>query len=107
MTYKLEIYLPKDIIPTILEAVTKLGACRVGDYDHVASYYEIEGCWRPLEASEPLTGEKNTVNYGKEYKLEIRCEETYVKSVLQKIRELHPYEEALINVIRLDNDRFK
>lgn len=77
MTYKLEIYLPKNIIPTI------------------------------LESSEPLTGEKNTVNYGKEYKLEIRCEETYVKSVLQKIRELHPYEEALINVIRLDNGRFE
>jgi len=107
VVYKIEIYLSKDLIGQMLEEVTKLGACRVGNYDHVASYYEIEGCWRPLDDSIPVTGDKNVVNYGKEYKLEIRCEELYIRDVLKKIREVHPYDEALINVIRLENHNFE
>lgn len=105
--YKIEVYLSKDLIPKIIEETTRLGAGKVGGYDHVASYYEIEGCWRPLGESPPFTGEKNQVNYGKEYKLELRCEEIYVRNVLKRIREIHPYEEALINVIRLENYKFE
>ncbi len=105
--YKLEIYLSRELIPQMLAEVTKSGACRVGNYDNVASYYEIEGCWKPLENSAPAAGEKNTVNYGREYKLEIRCKEKKVRDVLQKIRELHPYEEPLINIIKLENHNFE
>lgn len=107
VTYKIEVYLAKFLIPKIIEEVTILGAGRVGNYDHVASYYEIEGCWRPLSDSTPFSGDKNQVNYGKEYKLEIRCEEKYIKKVLKKIREIHPYDEALINVIKLENHKFE
>ncbi len=99
--------MPKDLIGRMLEEVTKLGACRVGNYDHVASYYEVEGSWRPLNDADPVTGDKNVINYGKEYKLEIRCEEQYVGGVVKKIREVHPYEEVLINTIRLDNHIFE
>jgi len=105
--YKIEVYLPEECIQnTILEA-TEAGACKVGDYDYIASYYQIEGCWRPLEESRPITGEKNKVNYGTEYKLELRCEEVHVKTVIEKIREVHPYEEALINIIKLENHLFE
>ncbi|MBI9011023.1 MAG: cytochrome C biogenesis protein [Clostridiales bacterium] len=105
--YKLELYLSKDLIPEMIELATSLGACEYDRYDHVASYYEIEGCWRPSERSNPVTGEKNTVNYGKEYKLELRCKEQYVKAVLGALRKKHPYEEAVIHVIRLDNHLFE
>lgn len=105
--YKIEVYLSKELIPKVIEGATELGACKIGNYDHVASYYEIEGCWRPLGDSTPFSGEKNRVNYGREYKLELRCEGDYVSSVLRRVRELHPYEEALINVIRLENHLFE
>ncbi len=105
--YKIEVYLSEDLIDDMITEATKLGACKIGDYDHIASYYEIKGCWRPLENSQPFTGEKNIVNYGSEYKLELRCEEKNVKSVLKRIREIHPYEEALVNVIRLENHLFE
>lgn len=105
--YKLEIYLPKDLIKTVIEEATKLGACKVGNYDYVVSYYEVEGCWKPLGEATPFSGKKNALNHGKEYKLEIRCEEPYVKNVLKRIREMHPYEEALINVIKLENTFFE
>ncbi|WDV44066.1 divalent cation tolerance protein CutA [Clostridiaceae bacterium M8S5] len=105
VVYKIEVYLSKDIINNVVDQVTKLGACSVGAYDHIASYYEIEGCWRPLDNSSPFSGKKNQINYGKEYKLELRCNEKCIDKVLKKIVEIHPYEQPLINVIRLENHR--
>jgi len=106
-SYKIEINLPIEFIGEIIRETTKLGACKIGQYDHVATYYEVEGCWRPLDKSNPVTGDKGEVNYGKEYKLEIRCEEDYIRNVLRKIREIHPYEEVLINVVKLYNNEFE
>ena len=105
--YKLEIYLSKALIPEMIEIANSIGACSYDQYDHVAACYEIEGCFRPLEDAKPVTGTKNTINYGKEYKLEIRCKEEYVKEVLKSLRDKHPYEEAVIHVIRLDNHLFE
>jgi len=104
--YKIEVLLPKEFIEPILSAASDLGACKVGDYDHVATFYEIEGCWKPGTESNPVTGVKNEINYGKEYKLEFRCEDSMVKEVLSEIKRIHPYEEVLINVIELVNYKF-
>lgn len=105
--YKFEVFLPEEYIEAVLDKAAQLGACRVGDYEHVASYYEVKGSWKPNENSKPVNGVKNEINYGSEYKLEFRCPEDKVREVLQSIRKVHPYEEALINVIRLDNDLFE
>jgi len=100
--YKIEIFLGKEYINKILEEINKLGACRVGNYDLVSTFYEVEGCFRPLEEANPYEGKIGEVFYGKEYKLEVRCEKIYLKKVVKKIREIHPYEEPLINIIKLE-----
>lgn len=105
--YKIEIYLSKELIPSVIQNVSEIGGCKVGDYDNVASYFELEGCWKPTESANPYSGKINSLNHGREYKLEIRCEEKIVGIVLRRIRELHPYEEALINVIQLSNHIFE
>lgn len=91
----------------MIEAASQMGACRVGEYENVASYYEVKGCFKPSESSNPYEGKKNEINYGTEYKLELRCEESLVRDLITTIRRLHPYEEALINVIQLSNHLFE
>ena len=46
------------------------------------------------------------INYGEEYKLEIRAPEHLVKEVVKVIKEVHPYEEVLFNIIQLQNHLF-
>lgn len=104
--YKIEVLLPKEIVEDIVNAASNLGACKIGDYENVATYYEIEGCWKPNSNSSPVTGEKNIINYGKEYKLEFRCEESKVLEVIREINRIHPYEEVVINIIELANGKF-
>lgn len=107
VSYKIEVFCPEDIIDELVEVACQNGAGKLGDYDHISAYYEIKGTWRPLGDSNPVTGEKNEINHGCEYKVEFRCKEQDVSGVLKAIRAVHPYELAVINVIKLENHRFE
>lgn len=103
---KLEVYLPRTFVEPIWEALHEIGAGVVGNYDHVVSFAPVEGAWRAKENANPYAGTAGDLSYGNEYKLEIRCPYNQVKKAIKIIRELHPYEEPLINVLPLLNNLF-
>jgi hypothetical protein len=104
--YKLEIFIPGEFLGKLQEAITRAGAGRVGSYDHCMSFYPVKGCWRPLEGSNPYLGKVGEVETGEEVKVEINCRHAYVAEVLRAIREVHPYETPLVNIIPLANHLF-
>ncbi len=103
---KLEIYTPKDYIQPLISALSQIGACNVGAYSHVSSYSEVSGTWKPEVGSHPFQGKIGELCCGQEYRLEVRCPFNCVEEALKIIKEIHPYEEPLINVIPLLNDLF-
>jgi len=104
--YKIEIYVPEEYIVQLRDKLNKVNACRVGEYDNVISITHVRGYWRPLENSTPFNGNKKEINEGTECKMEIRCKKEYVKDALKVIKETHPYEEPLVNVIPIMNSFF-
>lgn len=104
---KIEIYIPEEYVIKLRDELNKVNACKVGDYDHVVSITNVRGYWRPLEGSNPFDGEVGKICSGEECKLELRCKREYVKSALKVIREVHPYEEPLINIIPVINYLFE
>jgi hypothetical protein len=44
--------------------------------------------------------------WGSECKVEVNCREEYLIEVIQAVRNMHPYEEPVINVIPLANPRY-
>lgn len=104
---KLEIYTPAEYIGALRDSLAALGACKIGSYDHVISWQETKGCWRPLENSNPFQGEKGSICTGEEVKLEVRCPIGLVPEAQKVIRKIHPYEEPVINIIPLINDWFE
>lgn len=98
---KIEIYIPEEFIKPTVSALTELGACKIGNYDHVVSYGKVFGYWRPLNAANPVNGEKNEVNFGQECKMEVVCPYECLQAAIQVIRKNHPYEEPAINVLPL------
>jgi hypothetical protein len=105
--YKIEIYVPEKYVEEIRNSLNKIGACRLGKYDNVVAVTQITGYWRPLEGSNPFDGEKGKISRGSESKMEIRCKHDFVKQSIKKIKEIHPYEEPLINVIPIVNNQFE
>ena len=104
---KLEIYTPEEYIKELRDTLTRIGACKVGEYDHVVSYQETKGFWKPLAGSHPFNGEKEEINSGMETKMEVRCPIEKVNEAMEVIRKIHPYEEPVINVIPLLNHLFE
>lgn len=104
--YKIEIYVPEQNVEEIRNALNEIGACHVGKYDNVIAITQVTGHWRPLKGSNPFKGEKEKISKGSECKMEIRCKHDFVKQSIKKIKEIHPYEEPLINILPIVNNQF-
>ena len=103
---KIEIYVPEEYIINLRDELNKANACTIGDYDNVISITNVRGYWRPLEGSNPYNGEIGKVCEGVECKMEIRCKKECVKGAMKVIKEIHPHEEPLINIIPIVNELF-
>lgn len=104
---KLEIYVPEKFVEPIRDALASIDVCRVGRYSHVISYQDTKGFWKPLEDSNPYNGTIGEICAGCESKMEVRCPAEKVKEAMQVIRNIHPYEEPLINIVPLVNQYFE
>ena len=99
--YKLEIFLPQSCLPALQQALERVDAGHIGRYDRCLSYSYVTSCWRPLEGAEPCIGQVGEVSETQEIKAEVTCRAERVEETIQAIREIHPYEEPVINVIPL------
>ncbi|MGV2619745.1 UNVERIFIED_CONTAM: cytochrome C biogenesis protein [Halobacillus marinus] len=69
---KFEVLLPEEYIVPLRDQLRNNKVLTVGEYDHVVSYTETKGYWRPLQSSNPYSGEKNKVTFGSECKMEFK-----------------------------------
>jgi hypothetical protein len=104
---KLEIFVPKEYMLKIRDALANIGVGQVGNYDHCLAVYPVQGYYRPLPGAEPFEGEVEKISETVEYKIEVNCRRELVNEAIQVIRKIHPYEEPLVNVIPLANHLFE
>jgi len=104
--FKIEIFIPAEHVDALREALARAGAGEIGKYDHCCSVMDVRGYWRPLEGADPFQGEVGQVEQGMECKVEVNCRRERVEAVLKAIREVHPYEQPVVNVIPLANHLF-
>ena len=104
---KIEIYVPQDYVIALRDALSAVGAGHIGDYDHCVSITQVTGYWRPLENAHPFNGEIGAICEGSECKIEIRCKKEFIAEAVKVIKQIHPYEEPVINIVPLANDRYQ
>jgi hypothetical protein len=104
--FKLEIFIPASHLDALREALGQVGAGRIGNYDHCCSVMEVRGYWRPLKGAQPYQGEIGQIETGSECKVEVNCARELVPAAIKAIRVVHPYEEAVINILPLANHLF-
>lgn len=98
---KIEIFIPESHLEMLQAALQNVDAGHIGNYDSCLSYSPVTGCWRPLEGSTPYIGSCGTISTERELKVEVTCLTGRVKETLSAIKNVHPYEEPVINVIPL------
>jgi hypothetical protein len=95
-------------VENVRNAVCEIGAGIIGNYTYCTSSTKSIGTFMPNDNANPYIGKKNNLEFVEEEKLEFVCEINKVKSVISKLREIHPYEEPAIDIIPLlDEESFK
>ncbi len=98
-SYKIVVFTPEENLFKLRKAMAAAGAGVIGDYGECAFVTRGSGSFMPNEAADPFLGNIGEVNEVPEVKLEMVAEEKSLASVVQAIRENHPYEEAAFDIL--------
>ena len=103
-TVKISVTVPNEDVKAVREAICNEGAGVIGNYTYCTMTTKCIGTFIPGDKANPYIGEKNKLEFVDEEKIESICEINIVKKVLKKLREVHPYEEPVIEIIPLINE---
>ena len=98
---KIAFFVPEEHKEVVKAAMFLAGAGGIGNYDQCS--WEIEGIgqFRALDGADPFLGAVGEIERVKEFKVEMVCSDSVVKSVIQALKQAHPYEEPAYDVISL------
>lgn len=105
---KISVTMPVKFIDKMRTEIFKIGAGNIGNYTNCSICTKCKGTFKPSSSANPHVGEKNKLEFLDEIRLEINCDVAKVSDVIKKIKEIHPYEEPVIDIIPLfDESNFK
>ena len=90
--YKIEFYTPESHLETVKKAMFAAGAGHLENYDCCCWQTKGIGQFRPLEGSNPYSGELGTAEKDTEWKVEMVCADDCIDAVITALKETHPYE---------------
>ena len=99
--YKLEIFIPESHFSDLQDVLREEDAGHIGNYDSCLSFSRVTSTWRPLEGTNPYIGKTGAISKEEELKVEVTVKEENLKKTVASIKQIHPYEEPVINVIPL------
>ena len=99
--YKLEIFIPESHFAELRKALQEADAGHIGNYDSCLSYSRVISTWRPLAGTDPFIGRENEISEEEELKVEVTVTGERIEETIAAVKAVHPYEEPVINVIRL------
>ncbi len=102
--YKLVIFVPKEKVNEVRDAISTAGAGHIGNYSHCTFQGVGEGTFKPLEGSNPYIGSVDKLEMVNEYRLETIVPQDKLNKVLNAMLKSHPYEEVAYDIIPLKNE---
>lgn len=101
---KIAVYVPKTHEDIVRKALAEGGAGHIGNYDSCSFSTDGVGRFRPLEGSNPHLGRKDVVCDVEEVKIESVLPKKKLKTALEHVCSVHPYEEVAYDVYELLNE---
>jgi hypothetical protein len=98
---KLVVFVPREALDPVREALFAAGAGRIGDYEHCSWYTAGTGTFHGGESTDPSVGEKGREQRVSELRLETVYPEELHDDVIAALRAAHPYEEPAFDVYQL------
>ena len=100
---KVTVFVPREHTNTVAQAMFDAGGGRIGDYDECSFTINGEGTFRPLEGSDPWSGEQGKRSKDSEDRLEMVVSSHLTNKVCRAMISAHPYEEVAHDIVALKN----
>ncbi|HZU20105.1 MAG TPA: hypothetical protein VE982_02685 [Gaiellaceae bacterium] len=98
MDRKLVVFVPREALDTVREALFAAGAGRIGEYERCSWYTQGTGTFLGGDASNPAIGQRGVEERVAELRLETVFPSERQDEVLHALRAAHPYEEPAFDV---------
>ena len=101
MNRKLVVFVPREALDPVREALFDAGAGRIGNYERCSFYTEGTGTFFGGEGTDPDVGQAGREQRVAELRLETVFPEERQAEVVEALRRAHPYEEPAFDVYPL------
>ena len=101
MNRKLVVFVPREALDPLREALFAAGAGRIGDYERCSWYTEGTGTFLGGAGTEPSVGQPGREERVAELRLETVYPAEREAEVVAALREAHPYEEPAFDLYPL------
>ena len=101
MNRKLVVFVPREALDTVRDAVFAAGAGRIGEYERCSWYTEGTGTFFGGEGTDPTLGERGREERVPELRLETVYPADREDEVVRALRAAHPYEEPAFDLYSL------
>ena len=91
--FQLCFYVPETHVEIVKQAVFSAGAGKIGNYEHCAWQTLGQGQFKPTAGSTPYLGSQGELETIPEFRVEMVCDESRIKAVIEALIESHPFEE--------------
>jgi len=98
---KLVVFVPREALDTVRDALFAAGAGRIGDYERWSWYTEGTGTFLGGESTSPTVGRSGREERVAELRLETVYPTEREAEVIRALREAHPYEEPAFDLYPL------
>jgi hypothetical protein len=97
----LVVFVPREALDPLRDALFAAGAGRIGEYERCSWYTEGTGTFFGREGTEPSVGQAGREQRVAELRLETVFPEERQTEVVEALRQAHPYEEPAFDVYPL------
>jgi hypothetical protein len=97
----LVVFVPREALDPLRDALFAAGAGRIGEYERCSWYTEGTGTFFGREGTDPSVGQAGREQRVAELRLETVFPEERQTEVVEALRQAHPYEEPAFDVYPL------
>ena len=99
--FKFAVYVPIQHADRVSQAIFKAGAGKIGKYTETSFNISGKGTFKPMGGANPFIGEIGKREEVQEIKIETVVAERDLDSVIQAMKDTHPYEEPAYDIYEL------
>ncbi|TSC57679.1 MAG: hypothetical protein Greene041619_1014 [Candidatus Peregrinibacteria bacterium Greene0416_19] len=105
--YHLIVYTPVTHADVVRKALADAGAGKIGRYDSCSFSVRGTGRFRPLEGANPAIGSVGNTEEVEEERIEVivPSDKQSLRTILQAVKKVHPYQEPAIHLLQMVDDR--